>query len=125
VTTPLNAAGVAQALLHNALGLATATRGEVALCEEEGLVVAASRGLTRSELSPPPLAEAQRAVVTPAGELYVGLFAHGRLQGVLMLGKRVLGPYAPEEVQLVVGLARLAGVAIANARAYEALQRGG
>ncbi|MDB5096998.1 MAG: hypothetical protein JWM80_1419 [Cyanobacteria bacterium RYN_339] len=127
VATSLNAAGVAQALLLNALGLATASRGVVALTEGDGLVVATSRGMPSADptLAPPPLTESARTAVTPEGELYVAFYAHGRQQGVLMLGKRVLGPYGPDEVHLVDGLARHAGVAIAKARAYEALQRGG
>jgi GAF domain-containing protein len=127
VATSLNAQGVAQALLLHALGLATASRGAVALADGDGLVTVASRGMPTAEptLAPPPLTEGHRAAVTADGELYVGFFAHGRLQGVLQLGKRVLGPYGPDEIQLVDGLARHAGVAIAKARAYEAAQGGG
>jgi len=119
VSASLNAGGVAQALLHNALGLATASRGAVLLL---GDGVVASRGLDRPQLDLPAFTEAQRTTPTPDGGLYVGLFAHGALQGALYLGPRVLGPYAPEEIRLLDALGRLAGVAIAKARAYEALQ---
>lgn len=124
LNSSLNTGTIAKVLLFNALGLATVTRGAVALFEGDDQTVLASRGLPPgSALTPPTFDPETPEVQTEAGELYLGMVTRGRPFGFLMLGARALGPYQPDEIEYLRVIVDQAAVGLENAKLHEHTQR--